>query len=79
MSDDTQPAIHCGEFSSRIGGELHTATQCFDALGRLMLLHTDADDETLMKVIEIYEFTKGLLARISTDQPSTTAAQRHHQ
>lgn len=75
----TPPPILCGETQSRIGGELISAGQSFDALGRLMLLETDADDETLIRILETFQWIEQLRSRISDDFPVTTAAERYHQ
>jgi hypothetical protein len=75
----TGPTIHCGKSFHPIGGELITAGQCFDCLGRLLLMETDADDETLLRVLDTAQFIETLLRqRISGEQPATTAAERHH-
>lgn len=69
--------IRAGEFVYQIGGNLHTASQCFDDAGDLLLQRTDADDETLRKVLEISQSIHALSARITEDPPAMTAAERH--
>ncbi len=71
--------IHCGPSFIRIGAELLTAGQCFDAIGRLMLLQSDADNDTLLKVLETAEYIEAWRSRLSPDLPTITAAERHHQ
>jgi hypothetical protein len=73
---DGEP-IHCGRAFNHIGGELITAGQCFDALGRLMLLETDADQETLLRILGTAELIAAWRERLSPEIPSITAAQRH--
>lgn len=69
--------INAGNHIWKIGGEVISAKQSIQELGEALLQHSDADDNTLRRVLASQELMIELDIRLSEATPTTTAAQRH--
>jgi hypothetical protein len=71
-----QNQINAGQKCHRLGGEITLASQCIQAIGRILLFDTDASEDTLRSVLEIETRLDTLLQRITDRQPTITRAQQ---